>query len=55
MLYSVLKAWEFLAKKVFFLVEQAIKKKRKIKINEYLNVLIFNGKRFYPLTSKKRF
>jgi hypothetical protein len=54
-LYSVLKAWEFLAKKVSFLVEQAIKKNRKIKMYEYLNIVIFNGKRFYPLTAKKRF
>ena len=55
MLYLVLKAWDFLAKKVSFLVEHAIKNnKNPIEIS-CLNVLVFNGKRFYQLTFKNTF
>jgi hypothetical protein len=55
MLYFVLKACEFLAKKVSFLVEQAIRKNKNNSVNVYLKVLVFNGKRFYPLTANQRF
>jgi hypothetical protein len=54
-LYFVLKAWEFLAKKVSFLVEQATKKPKNKKKNNCLNLLTFNGKRFYQLTFKYAF
>ncbi|EIA10005.1 hypothetical protein HJ01_00687 [Flavobacterium frigoris PS1] len=47
MLYWVLKAWEFLDKKLLFLVEQATKNNNNPTGIEYLNELIFNGKRFY--------
>jgi hypothetical protein len=55
MLYFVLKAWEFRAKKVSFLVEQATKKTKKRKKNNDLSRLTFNGKRFYQLTFKYGF
>jgi myo-inositol-1-phosphate synthase len=45
MLYFVLKAWEFLAKKVSFLVEQAIKKDSSAVAKIYFEVLLFKGKR----------
>ena len=54
-LYLVLKAWEFLAKKVSFLVEQATKKVKNNKKDNDLIILIFNGKRFYQLTIKYTF
>src|SRR5690606_11869512 len=41
-LYSVLNACEFLDKKVFFLVEHAIKKNKNINVKLYLKVLFFN-------------
>ncbi len=55
MLYSVLKAWEFLEMKVSFFVEQATKKVRSNPRDNVLNILIFNGKRFYQLTMKYTF
>jgi hypothetical protein len=48
----VLKAWEFLDKKLSFWVEQATKKSKKARENVYLNILVFNGKRVYHLTFK---
>ncbi|KQB43330.1 hypothetical protein RCH33_856 [Flavobacterium daejeonense] len=47
MLYFVLKAWEFRAKKVSFLVEQATKMHKHPKGNEYLNLLVFNDSPFF--------
>ena len=46
MLYLVLNACEFLDKKVFLFVEQAAKKISNPVITAYLNVLVFNVKRF---------
>jgi hypothetical protein len=42
----VLKAWEFLAKKLSFLVEQATKNSIKAIKKVCLSILVFNGKQF---------
>jgi|UPI00031BB5CE hypothetical protein len=46
MLYFVLKACEFLAKKVSLLVEQAIKKNKNRSGKLYFRVFFFNRKEF---------
>jgi hypothetical protein len=46
----VLSAWEFLERKVFFLVEQAIKKSNNPEKIKYLTVVVFKAKRIFIIT-----